>query len=41
MGEAVAQGLVVHNNTAMTPAYRRRMVSVFTRRLGAALAGTG
>lgn len=32
IGEAVAAGLVIHNNTAMTPNYRRKMVSVFTKR---------
>ncbi len=32
IGEAVADGLVIHNNTAMTPAYRRKMVAVFTKR---------
>ncbi len=37
IGDAVAEGLVVHNNTAMTPNYRRRMASVFTRRLVSAL----
>jgi 4-hydroxybenzoyl-CoA reductase subunit beta len=37
IGEATAAGLVVHNNTAMTPTYRRRMAAVFTRRLVAAL----
>lgn len=38
IGEAVADGLVVHNNTAMTPTYRRRMAAVFARRLVTALA---
>ncbi len=38
MGEAVADGLVIHNNTAMNPTYRRRMVTVFTKRLVHALA---
>jgi 4-hydroxybenzoyl-CoA reductase subunit beta len=38
LGDAVAEGLVVHHNTAMTPNYRRRMVAVFTRRLVASLA---
>jgi 4-hydroxybenzoyl-CoA reductase subunit beta len=40
IGEAVADGLVVHNNTAMTPSYRRRMAAVFTRRLVSALAAS-
>lgn len=39
LGDAVAEGLVVHNNTAMTPTYRRRMAAVFSRRLFASLAG--
>jgi 4-hydroxybenzoyl-CoA reductase subunit beta len=38
IGDAVAEGLVVHNNVAMTPNYRRRMAAVFTRRLVTALA---
>jgi 4-hydroxybenzoyl-CoA reductase subunit beta len=33
IGDAVADGLTVHHNTAMNPPYRRRMASVFTRRL--------
>jgi hypothetical protein len=33
IGEAVADGLTIHHNTAMSPPYRRRMASVFTKRL--------
>jgi 4-hydroxybenzoyl-CoA reductase subunit beta len=37
VGAAVADGLTIHHNTAMSPPYRRRMASVFTKRLFARL----
>ncbi len=37
LGAAVADGLVIHNNTSMNPSYRRRMVEVFSKRLAHAL----
>jgi 4-hydroxybenzoyl-CoA reductase subunit beta len=33
IGAAVADGLTIHHNTAMSPPYRRRMAEVFTKRL--------
>jgi 4-hydroxybenzoyl-CoA reductase subunit beta len=39
IGEAVADGLTIHHNTAMSPPYRRRMAAVFARRLFLRLAG--
>jgi 4-hydroxybenzoyl-CoA reductase subunit beta len=38
IGEAVADGLTIHHNTAMNPPYRRRMAGVLTRRLFTRLA---
>jgi 4-hydroxybenzoyl-CoA reductase subunit beta len=40
IGEAVADGLTIHHNTAMNPTYRRRMASVFTKRLFLRLASS-
>jgi 4-hydroxybenzoyl-CoA reductase subunit beta len=41
IGEAVASGLTIHHNTAMSPPYRRRMAAVFTKRLFLRLAASG
>ena len=39
IGDAVADGLTIHHNTAMSPPYRRRMAAVFAKRLFRRLAG--